>query len=399
MKGDVLSPSRKYLAVSFFTTCLLGIPFILNYIFLCQAYEVQSYSEIIGKLNLTNGIYGSGVNGNDHKYKATLLRSRQPDVVVIGSSRVMQMRSNPFSGVFVNCGGVFGSIGEGQAFIEEVLRLVKLPKVVLLGVDYWWFNKRYIPVRPESARFEDETRVTYQKLVQPFLWLWEEKLTWKRYFSILRGAQVENDYSRLPLYGMQAIQFSSGWRSDGSYLNAKSAFHLGTESGGVLDDIREINGGYSVRTNLGYGDFIDETLFSRFRASIQELQAKGIKVVLFLPPIAPAHLKAIENARSPFMKDISGRLNHLGDEFYDFTDIRTIHDDNCEFLDGWHPGETMNLRLLKQIALVNPVSAVTSFLDIDAIKYAILHSQGRNIVSFENEYFYFKKEEICYRWN
>ena len=78
---------------------------------------------------------------NFYRYKLMLHDLRKGSVLVLGSSRVMKFREYAFNTAFVNAGGVANSLGKARAMLELLIGTHR-PKVVLLGLDYWWFDAR-----------------------------------------------------------------------------------------------------------------------------------------------------------------------------------------------------------------------------------------------------------------
>jgi hypothetical protein len=66
---------------------------------------------------------------------------RRPDVVALGSSRVMQIRGALFGTSFYNAGGLLQDLGDLD-HVVDALESGELPrpKLLLLGVDPWWFS-------------------------------------------------------------------------------------------------------------------------------------------------------------------------------------------------------------------------------------------------------------------
>ena len=57
-------------------------------------------------------LFSSGINQDPYEYKFALLNKVKPEVVVVGSSRAMQVRQEFFSKKFVNLGGTVSNISQ-----------------------------------------------------------------------------------------------------------------------------------------------------------------------------------------------------------------------------------------------------------------------------------------------
>ena len=92
-----------------------------------------------------------------------------PEIVSLGSSRVMQFRDSHFSGSFVNAGGAMNSIAEGRDFLEYIVDNDNL-KLLIIGVDFWWFNDKFID--PFKVNYKNDFDVgvrDYIKLIEYFV--------------------------------------------------------------------------------------------------------------------------------------------------------------------------------------------------------------------------------------
>ena len=93
---------RRFLLGLVGTAVVMAIPGLLSILFLLRSSELASFEGIALRQQETGEIYGSAVNGSNNLYKLELIRVRRPDVVVLGSSRVQQIREEFFDSSFVN---------------------------------------------------------------------------------------------------------------------------------------------------------------------------------------------------------------------------------------------------------------------------------------------------------
>lgn len=76
------------------------------------------------------------------RYKYLQILRRRPEIIALGSSRVMQFRSEMFGRQgpsFYNAGGVIHSIQDLNDLIDRLPRDAT-PKIAILGIDFWWLN-------------------------------------------------------------------------------------------------------------------------------------------------------------------------------------------------------------------------------------------------------------------
>ena len=124
------------LAFGFIAALALGSVYGL---FLWRAGELSSLSDIVARQGQTGTVYGSAVHDDSFAYKLQLVSTAKPNVIALGSSRVLQFRQAHFTETFINADRAMTTPAEEIKFLDALLPRHK-PKVVILGVDFWWFN-------------------------------------------------------------------------------------------------------------------------------------------------------------------------------------------------------------------------------------------------------------------
>lgn len=369
---------KSYILIFILSIVILGIPIVINLIFLYRSDEISPYSTIIREQLARNGIYGSAYNGNDLKYKVELVRQVKPDIVVIGSSRAMNVRGFVFTRPFVNCGGVSSNLRESETFVREMLK-AHVPKVAVYFVDYWWFNPKSEQI---SNRYNiDETELSFAKLFPPIDWIESNKLPWQMYRDMILHGRYENEYTSFNDLGVFAIRDSSGFRTDGSYFNARSLMRSKGVVSYYWDNIKQIEKGENERVNLGLGNFVKEADVKWFLRTLNLLKEKGVRVIVVFPPVAPLYLKTIRShTKEPFVAPLVTRLKKDVSPLYDFTDFESGGVTDCEHLDGFHIGDTASLRLLRAILQRNPDSVLKPYIDRKKLDYYISRYAGHVII-------------------
>jgi hypothetical protein len=77
-----------------------------------------------------------------YAYKLRQIQEREPKILALGSSRVMEFRAQMFgerAAEFYNAGGLIQNLPDLEAF--SMLPLDHESTLVLLGIDLWWFNE------------------------------------------------------------------------------------------------------------------------------------------------------------------------------------------------------------------------------------------------------------------
>ena len=117
---------------------------------LYKAGEIRSFSSYIHPLK-KDQLLGLGYSYYDKTYKFRMTEEvMRPQVLALGSSRIMQVRQSVVNPeyTFYNAGGAIQSVPELSLFIHK---LHDNPKLILLNIDQWWFNRSY-PYSNESQK-------------------------------------------------------------------------------------------------------------------------------------------------------------------------------------------------------------------------------------------------------
>lgn len=359
--------------------CLLCLPAVaavgMNYLYLRNTGEFLPLEDIVHRQQADGRfcIYGTALHKDVLAHKLLSYRARQPDVVALGSSIVLQMRERFFRIPFYNFGGVMGSVHDGRLAADLFLQ-AHMPKIVLLNVDFWWFPQSYVPYERPRAEL-DTARFTLDKVLQPFFWIFRGKLSLREYAGTAFGL---SDPAAPCTIGVQAREKLRGDGPDGSY------YYTSQITGADLDDaspkfanaLRDIDRGdnhHSFSTDVNHrsvGQFID---------LIRTLQSKGITVVTYFPPLAPLvneHLRAHPKVDA-YIPTLLRALDQAGIAYFNFLDPRSVDADDCEYVEGHHPGDVASARILRTIyeRTNNPV--VRSAIAIDVVEATIRENAGR----------------------
>ena len=84
-------------------------------------------------------LFGPGLAQDIMAYKLALYAAVKPEVVVLGSSRAGNVRAAFFERPFVNMAGAATDLESLRLLVDRMLA-VHRPKVVLLGLDFWWLT-------------------------------------------------------------------------------------------------------------------------------------------------------------------------------------------------------------------------------------------------------------------
>ncbi len=362
-----MSPTRFIIA--FFIPILLASPLAgANYLFLRNAGELDSIEQVAAMQQKSSALYGTALHPNVYPYKIELLRASNPKVVVIGSSRVLQIRGSHFLTPFVNLGRTVNYPAEAEKLVEDMLAVSK-PELVLFGVDFWWFNPHSIFAFTFASHEFRGGELSVDALIAPVKWLWQGKVSPSLFFNIIRSGHPFR-VNRVPMFGVQAIVLGNGFSSDGSN------YYLGTVYGrGSAEDPKFSDTLSRIARKIGQfrqAREIDESRFEVLRRTIERLEAEGIRVITFLPPLAPTVLAAMkQDAQSyQYIDEVRARMPEISAHHFDFHDGRVLGTSDCEFVDGFHGGDVTFGRLLDAIA-TDPSSGLSRYFAAERVRAVI----------------------------
>ena len=285
---------------------LVSAIIVFGVICLYKAGELYSFSSYIHPLQ-EDQLFGLGYSYYDKSYKFHMTNEvEHPEVLALGSSRIMQVKRSIVSPdySFYNAGGAIQNARELPLFINK---LHDSPKLILVNIDQWWFNRDYIaedqPFSPSV--YDDEPALDMSK---------RGRFICDFYTDLVKGKinlmKVFNSHH----IGLNAICNENGFAADGSRYQ---------------------------------GDMI-------IAPEVQE-DYKKIKVVAFLPPFAPyVYQRMQETGKFGYMSKLYDMLRplfdrHEGCSLYDFTDVTDTGAHNYDFDDGFHGSEIIYNGMIRQM--------------------------------------------------
>ena len=298
---------------------------------------------------LSEGLHGP-LSESFAEYKLRMTSALAPDLVVLGSSRVMQLRDVLFDGCqsrrcFYNAGGAATTIAEASTFLDS---LPRPPRVVLLGLDVWQFdpNDATNTHQPETLRPSTLERMRRALgIVREFTpRLYDD--------SELRSLIVSVRSMPQGVRGVRAVLRGEGFRPDGSYSYGAaflSEVEAESTSARSLDALSRI-----ARSCCRFEHFSvpDPRSLAELETVVNSAQARGTTVVVFTPPYSDEVVDAVERdpgvaagfaAVDASLRDTFARLH------VPFVSVGRASDIRCEpdeMLDGLHPSEVCAARLL-----------------------------------------------------
>ena len=153
-------------------------------------------------------LFGLAYRDDTRALKQAVANARGADVLVLGTSRSMQLRGAFFaSDSFYNAGGGIAYISQAQVFLENMPPDAR-PKHLLLVLDQYFYNETWTSIEPEDS-------AALRPYTQP-----------DAFYALRRALAdyLDGKYSLLHVlgtqdgvYGMSAAGRGAGFYADGSY--------------------------------------------------------------------------------------------------------------------------------------------------------------------------------------
>jgi hypothetical protein len=294
-------------------------------------------------------LYRPNFGNRDVQFKTLSVNMRQPEIIAIGSSRVLQMRDGLFTEqpeAFYNAGAPAWGLDEIKTVLQS---LDHIPQVVILGIDFPWFNAAYEADEfPAPLNDLEQLGATNRSVLR----------------AVLEGRAPEFDLwaarrDRVGdgmALGGKAIENGHGFRSDGSerYGDFLVAGYLyqPTERERHMEWMRNGEEMYV------YGDTVSDDAIGEMTEILEWSKANNITLIGMLPPYAPElYRRMMRRENHTYMEGVKSRLSEMFSEYgyrlFDYSDGAAFGTDE-DFFDGWHGSERVYLRLYMQMVEALP---------------------------------------------
>jgi hypothetical protein len=334
---------------------------IFAYLFLFTSKETLSVDVIANLQQKDQQLYLSAISDSKTRlYKLALYEKIHPNIIALGSSRVLQFRGEDFNVPFVNMGLSMSSIAQGHEIADKMLK-IHTPKVVILAADFWWFSDKIVNVQPLKSISADWSS---DSLLLPYTWLYEGKITPQMALSIM--------VNKTSGYGVSAIKWRDGFDHFGSFhytsmLEGKrDPEHIPTNVSNL------INKGKNVQY---FQDRFDSTKLRQFQLLIQKFTDAGAKVIVIIPPNYPDINDLTKKlVKYNLINEFRNAIHKLPVKNFDYHDADVIKSGKCEFIDSWHGGEVTYLRILLDLARSD--TDIFNVIDFKRVESLISNNQG-----------------------
>jgi len=278
---------------------------------------------------------------NEALYKFELYRAAKPDIVVLGSSRVLEMNQKQFNAPFINLGRVLTDIKRGDSAVEELLKIHK-PKFMLIGLDQYWFNPNWheagvAKVKLTSSDPNDPRAILRLASLVAKQSLWSE--AWR---ALWHGPECH--------LGISAKRYLSGHAADGyRYYGDMVTSGVTPADFKFAETLSRVGTG---DRRFERGEAVSDEQFTYLLAMHKRLEAEGVEHLFFFPTFAPAAVAAMEkDGRYTYIRKLEDRIFAEG---LPFANPRDEHLTDCDVLDGFHLGDSGQVRQLGLLGKATP---------------------------------------------
>lgn len=329
------------------------LPFVLAFCILTGLMmyvgESMPLSWVVGRQQAEAVLYRPKYGNRDQQFKTLSVNTRRPEVLALGSSRILQFRAGFFNrkpDTFYNAAAPAWTLTQAADLLYSLDRRA-LPRVLILAMDPPWFNDAYAagefaaPVSDIEHLFLVDRSVLQDAIRgEPFDRAGFENTAYFR--------REEPGGSGALALGMRAIRDGHGFRSDGSeqygdFLIARWLWQPQQRE----NHMEMMRRGEQMYV---YGDKVSETSLSLLSGLLDFAAHHDITVIGFMPSYAPQlWQEMLARGNHTYITALIPRLRDLfvAHDFtlFDFSDGASTATVDEEFFDGWHASELSNLRL------------------------------------------------------
>jgi hypothetical protein len=318
------------------------------------------------------------------RYKFLQVLQKRPQILVLGSSRMRQFRSEAFgrqAAAFYNGGGMVHCLEDLRDFVER-LPPDATPKIVILGIDFWWLNANETKMFGARERFrvgvEEDVAMKWQAHVHAIAGYLRRPDLFVKAVRATFGSRRNSN-----AIGLQAVTLGEGFRVDGSKLIDVTVPTTAEEWRRRFppDEFfyNEVN--HSHRP-FAYTACVSPQRLQFLRQTLLEMQQRGIFVIGYNPPVISAVARAMQDTpgQKDFWRDYHQQVPELFRSldlpFFDFATPQEVGLDDRYMRDWCHTHDTIDLKVLRHFCDNPKIRAL--FPEVPVIAQRALNSPRTN---------------------
>ena len=255
-------------------------------------------------------LWGGAFGQNRAGYKFARTRHYQPELLILGSSRVTQFRAQMLPGIRVyNAGGAAASLWGARTFLEGLYRQHQ-PKILVLGIDEWWFRNE--PGKLGAEQAARDLAFNRKEIAANLI----DRLGPQLIRDILAPHAASDPLGGRPTVGLRARALASGFRPDGSDQYGNLILGLGGYDPRTTHDMDFIFYRQAIERNkdrFSYSGPVAGKAVENLRAILSEARQRGVRAVVVLSPYPHAvweEIQASPNHRR-FHADVEAAVSRV----------------------------------------------------------------------------------------
>lgn len=370
-----LLPALAYLAAT------MGIGFIGGeFTNIRKVAEMQAQGKAL--------IYGRAYRDNYFAYKLISSQVRKPELLILGSSRTMQFRSQLADlrpGAFYNAGGAVQSIFEVLPFLHALEETGSLPKALILGLDQPWFNASAPSLnirRRVREQMDEEKSTPLNRALNVSKLIFMDMAAGK--VSPVRILDRLDPVTGQPALGIAAIMRGSGFRNDGSYQ------YPILKNPPPVDE-RLAEGYQRIKDNISHfaaGAEANGSSLREMESVLAYCKKHGIFVAGFSPPFAPGAYAAMQaGGKHAYLAKSADSLSRVflisGFPYRDFGNAAWVEGEDEDMVDAFHGSEFVYLRIYQELLALAP-AYLGPFSNAQALASAASMPRSHRLIVFED---------------
>lgn len=310
----------------------------------------------------------------DVPYRRAMLQARQPEILLLGSSRTLTFRSGFFnknSDVFYNASlrtlDVALSAEVAPLFLAD-----SSPKILLLALDQPAFRADYARFWP-PVNLQGEFLSAFDRVASLVQDSWKNRDEISLSMVLARHEPVYGGFAQ----GYTAISVGRGYRNDGSLQLGYPEVNVNRDALSNFFDVPRVHI-YETGTET------NPQAFEQVEAILALAESKGIQVVGFFPPFAPtSYAEQLANPQHSYIPQAASRLNDLFQaydaQFFDFSNGTDLGIGDEMMIDDWHLSERASLLLYLRLLEALPAS-FEAYSDADYLQSRLESSEHPLII-------------------
>lgn len=280
-------------------------------------------------------------------FKLGLFKRRHAKTIVIGTSRVLEMRARPGEQDFVN----LGMPGTGiETLHEELARMHEVhpgPLTIYLGFDTFWLNRTWFPF----VLFTHGFGMTFDYLASR-QWLQQSWSLFRQYPDLLFhgwSTVTVADRCGVDRGGLLASGHKNAWEPDGSL---DYNYQLVPSMRVPPDD--DFTRDVATHSGIYYKNWnqLDPKRLVLLDKALAQVHSYGWRLTGYFVPYSPRYVKALSTDPQTATRwrelgrVVPAMFARHGFPFLDLRDVRSVPCAGSDFIDdGWHPNAACDARI------------------------------------------------------